>query len=439
MDTTIDKIKNSEALIKINLKEDDYQPRVTQKIKDFSKKANIKGFRPGKVPTGLIKKMYGSSFLVEEVNSIISEELNKTLRGNELQFLGEPMPTEEQSEVDWENQKDFEFIFKIGYAEEFELKLEKIKVDHNKIKVDKAVLNETIENLQKQFGETTNPEEAADGDTIYGTAKSEDESINQEVSIDTKELTPATLKKVIGLKKDDVLAIDAKKSFKDKEFFERASRLTEDELKAVKNKLSLTISAISRVTPAEVNQELFDKAFGKDVIKDQKAFETKVKETVETNYESEALNFFYYKIREKLVDSVKINLPDEFLKSWLIKTNEKMTEELLETEYQHYATELKWSLIRNKIAKDEEVKVEHEEVVEEAKKMIVQQFGGPAIIEQLGDQLNQFADNYLQGENGDNYMKVYNQVQGNKVYEILKDKIASKEKAVSLDEFRKLK
>ena len=147
---------------------------------------------------------------------------------------------------------------------------------------------------------------------------------------------------------------------------------------------------------------------------------------------------FFYKLREHLVEKANISLPDNFLKNWLKATNEKMTDELLDTEYDQYAKELQWSLISNKIATDNEVKVEHEDVLAEAKAQIIQQFGGPAIAEQLGPQLDDFANNYLQGENGDNYMKVFNQVRSTKVFEFIKNEVTVKEKEVTLDEFRKL-
>ncbi|MDH5608332.1 MAG: trigger factor [Cyclobacteriaceae bacterium] len=439
MDTTIDKIENSEALIKIRVKEDDYQPGVTRKIKDFCKKASIKGFRPGKVPAGLVKQMYGTSFLVEEVNHKVSHELNHVLRDNGMQFLGEPLPSAKQETIDWETQKEFEFLFDIGYTDEFELKVDnKLKIDYNRIKVDKKVLDETIENIRKQSGELSNPEEVSQGDTIYGPVNSADGTIQQEVSIDLDEFTDSFRKKLTGLKTEAEIELDAVKSFKDKEYFGRISRLKEEELKSVKNKLTMTIKGINHVVPAELNQELFDRTFGENVVKSVEEFTEKVKETISKNYENESLQYFNYKVRETLVEKTKINLPDAFLKRWLLETNENITEDILVKEYDQYAKELKWSLIRGKIAKDNEIKAEHEEVISEAKAMILMQFGGAGLAEQLGPQLDQFADNYLKGENGENYMKVYNQVQNQKVYTFIKENIAVKEKEVSLDDFRKL-
>ncbi len=439
MDTIIDKIENSEALIKIKLKEDDYQPRVNQKIKDYSKKATIKGFRPGKVPPGLIKQMYGNSFLIDEINSILSEELNKVLRENDIQFLGEPLPSDDQQSIDWENQKDFEFLYTIGYAEDFDIKIDKkIKVDYNAITIDKKVMDETINNLRKQFGEPLTPEEVGEEDTVYGSLSSTDDSINQEISIDVAELDKGSKKKIIGKKTDESMDIDVNKAFTDKTYFERISRLTKEDLKSSKGKLSFKLKGINRTAPAEINQELFDKTFGKDSVKSEEEFMKKVEETISVNYQKETDQYFDFKVREALVGKLKIKLPEEFLKKWLQKTNENITQESIDNEFGQYADELKWSLIRNHISKSAELKVENPEVVAQAKELILQQFGGAAVADQLGDQLDTFANNYLQGENGNNYMKTFNMVMDNKVFAYLKENITVKEKSVTLDEFRKM-
>jgi trigger factor len=440
LDTTVDKLENSEALIKIKLNEADYQQQVNQKIKDYSKKANIKGFRPGKVPFGLIKKLYGTSILAEEVNQMLSTEVNKALRESELQFLGEPLPNEEKMKsIDWDNQKDFEFEYSIGHAEDFDLKLDKkTKIDFHTIKIDKKLIDETIENLQKQFGEVSNPEVAAEGDTVYGNLSADNTEIQQELSIELDQLEKAAAKKFVGAKLGDTVEFDAKKAFKEDGYFKRISGLSDEDVKAAKGKFRLEIKGINHTEPAPVDQELFDKTFGKDGVKSEEEFRDKVQDTIKQNYAKEEEAFFQYKLRDKLIEKTEITLPDPFLKRWLLRTNENMDEQTLENEYENYVKELKWSLIRNKVAKENEIKVEHEDVLAEAKELILNQFGGASVAAQLGDQLDAIANNYLQGENGDNYMKVYNQVQSRKVYDVVKEKIGVKEKEVSVEDFRNL-
>ncbi len=440
MDISLDKTENNEALIKISLKQEDYQQGVDQKIKDFSKKANLKGFRPGKVPQGLIRKMYGKSILAEEINRILGEELTKYIRESDLRILGEPMPRRDEMEaINWETQKEFEFTYDAGYAGDFELKVDKkIKVDFAKIKIDDSVIEETIGNLQRQFGEANPAEEVSEGDTIIGQIISESIELDREISIELRECEKAGINKFKGLKVDSTLTIDGKKFFKDAEYITRLAGLTADQVKTAKAKYEFTIKGITHTTPADVNQELFDKTFGAGNVETEEVFREKVNETLAQNYNKESDQLFFIKVKDELVKKAAISLPDAFLKTWLKATNENMTDELLDLEYDQYAKELQWSLISDKISTDNDLKVEHEDVMVEARAQILQQFGGPAIAEQLGDQLDQFANNYLQGENGNNYMKVFNQVKGTKVFEYLKEEITIKEKEVTQEEFRNL-
>lgn len=440
MEITLDKIDKTTALIKVSLKEDDYQPGVAEKIKDYSKKANLKGFRPGKVPVGLIKQMYGKSIKVEEINKLVSDKLNGYLRESDLQFLGEPMPREEDFEtIDFDNQKDFEFTYNVGFAEHFDLKVDdKLKVDKHSIKIDDKVIDETIENLQRQFGETETADESAAGDVVYGPIKSKDGEIDKEINIDLNDTDKSSAKKLTGVKIGDEIELDPKKLYTDSHKLHHQLGISHDEFDALKGKLTFTVQGITRQKLAEVNQELFDKTFGEGSVKDEKEFREKVAESVGQSFKNEEEQYFDYQLREKLVEKANINVPDDFLKNWLLKTNDQITPEILKDEYETYSKELKWSLVRNKIVKEQDFKVENDEVLEEAKNLIRQQFGQAGLIGQMDDKLDMFAQNYLQAENGDNYMKVYNQVQNKKVFTFIKDNVSIKEKKVTMDEFRKL-
>ncbi|WP_420318024.1 trigger factor [Ekhidna sp.] len=438
MKITFDKNEKTQGVIKISVNRADFQPGVDQKIKEYSKTANIKGFRQGKVPQGMIRKMYGNALIVEEINKLVSEKLNTYLRESDTQFLGEPLPVQKDEEFDWENQESFEFEYEIGFAEPFDLKVDKkVKLDKHFIKVDEKVIDETIENLQRQFGEMENPNITSDKDTVYGAIKSKDGSVDQEINIDLRDVEKGTLKKLTGIKVGTEVEIDPKKSFKHDNVIKNQLRIDDEEFKKLK-KLTFTVQGINHHKLAPINQDLFDKTFGKGTIKDEAGFRDRVKEIVSQNYKGEEEKFFDHQVREKLTEAAKINLPDEFLKKWLIRTNDNITPELMELEYTSYAKELKWSLIRNLIVKNQDIKVEHEDVINEAKELIKQQFAGSGMGDQMNDQLDTFANNYLQGENGENYMKVFNQVQSQKVLDYIKDEVTVKEKTVSLDEFRKL-
>lgn len=438
MEITFDKQQKTQGLIKISVNRTDFQPGVDQKIKEYSKTANIKGFRPGKVPPGMIRKMYGTALIVEEINKLVSDKLNGYLKESETQFLGEPIPVQKDESFDWDNQESFDFEYEIGFADAFELKVDKkVKIDRHSIKIDDQVIDETIENLQRQFGEVENPEISSEKDTLYGTVTSKDGDLNKEISIDLRDAEKATLKKLTGLKVGDMVEIDPKKGFKNDIVLRNQLRIDEDEFKKLK-KLTFKLDAVNHHKLATIDQEFFDKTFGKDSVKDEASFREKVREVVAQNYKGEEQQFFDYQIREKLIENAKIDLPDEFLKKWLSNSNKEITPELLDLEYGSYSKELKWSLIRNQIVKNHDVKVEHEDVVAEAKELIKKQLAGSGIGGQMDDQMDAFANNYLQGENGENYMKVFNQVQSNKVLSFISDEITVKEKEVSLDDFRKL-
>lgn len=440
MEITLDKIDETTGLIKVKLNEDDYQPGVNEKIKDYSKKANLKGFRPGKVPVGLIKQMYGKSIKVEEINKLVSDQLNSYLRDSDLLFLGEPMPNEKEFEtIDFDNQKDFEFSYNVGFAEEFKLPIDsKFKIDKHSIKIDDTVLDETIENLQRQFGETETAEVTEASDIVYGPMVSKDGAIDKEISIDLKDCEKTAAKKLTGIKVEEAVEVDPKKLYTDSHKLHHQLGISHEDFDNLKGKLTFTVKGISRQKLAEINQDLFDKTFGAESVKDEKEFRAKVAESVENNFKNEEERYFEFQLRDKLVEKAKINIPDEFLKDWLVKTNDQITPEVLQNEYSTYSNELKWSLIRNKVIKEQDFKVENEEVIEEAKELIRQQFGQAGLIGQMEDKLDMFAQNYLQAENGDNYMKVYNQVQNKKVFAFIKESISVKEKKVTMDEFRKL-
>lgn len=443
MNIILDKQSATDGLIKIQLSESDYQPKVDVKLKDYARKANIKGFRQGKVPAGVIKKMFGKSVLVEEVNHLVSHSVSNYIRDQKLRILGDPMPNQEKGfAIDWENQKDFEFEFQIGLVEDFQIDLsDKVTITSNKIEVDQKVIDETLEDLKTRFGNTTNPEVSEAGCNLYGeiSASGEEEKKGSFITLD--KVAKKEQKKFIGVKKDDVIEIDIEKAFDDKAAIAQALNISEAEAEKAKGTYSFTVTNISKVEPASINQELFDKVFGPEVVKTEEEFIEKIKSTIGENYNRETDHLLDHEIQHHYVDHTKINMPDKFLKNWLINTsNGQVTEEILEKEFNVYKESLKWDLIKNKIAEEKEIKVESDEVREKAKQFIMEQFGGPAIAAQLGDKLDDIANNYLSGQDGkgENFMKIYNQLRHDRIMKVIKDSITLTEKKVSLDEFKKI-
>jgi trigger factor len=447
LEITLNKLNNTEGVIKIKLTEGDYQPHVEEKVRDYSKKANIKGFRQGKVPTGVIKKMFGKSILVDEVNQVLSHKLTDYIKENNLKILGEPLPDQEKARsIDWDAQKDFEFEYQVGMVDEFSYNLSKdVKVKSYPIEVDSKVLENTLEDVKKRFGKPTYPDVSEAGDNLFGDLtslelKDGEPVLKKEYAyIQGDKVKKEEQKKFAGLKKDDVIEFDLRTTFAEDEGIAQLLGVTNSEAKDAAGKYSLKITNISRVESAPLGPELFDRVFGKDTVTTEEEFINKVKETITENYQRESQHFFEHSIEDYYVANTKINLPDSFLKNWLkVSSQGKITDDVLQQEFEEYKRGLKWDLVKNKIAEDNKITVEAEEVRAKAKDLIIAQFGGQAFAEQIADRLDGITDNYLQHENGQNFMKLYNQIRNEKILNVIKENISVEEKKVSLDEFKKI-
>ncbi len=441
MEIALNKKNATEASLNIGLTQADYASKVEKKVKEYAKKAEIKGFRKGKVPVGIIKNMYGKSILVEEVNHIISHAINDYIKENNLNIIGEPLPNYEQmSKIDWSTQSDFDFEYSIGLVDDFKVELtKKQKITRHEIKVDKKVIDETISNLKEQYGDMTNPELSEAGDGLYGKFTQEGTELEAQGVLETKNLGKKELKPFVGLKKGDKVSFDIRKVLPSDTEIAQALGLEDNKAKEVNGTVTLEVINVNRKVPAEINQAFFDKIFGKDLVKTEKDFIEKVENSISKNYEKESDYLLEHAIRNYFLDKVKIETPNTFLKEWLFVSNEgKVSKEQIEAEFDMYLKELKWSLIRNKISETAGIKVEDKDVKSKAALVLAEQFGGPAIISQLGEKMDEFVNSYLTANNGENYTNLYHQVAGEKVYEYIKEQVTITNKKVSVDEFRKL-
>ena len=438
MEITQDKHSANQASIKIKLNEADYQPKVDAKLKDFAKKSNIKGFRPGKAPISMVKNMYGTSVLVEEVNAILSQSLNTYLKEQTFKILGDPLPQNQNGAIDWKTQKDFEFDYKIGFVESVDLTLDsKIKTTKYTIKVDDKLIKETLDNLTSQYGNSTNPEVSEEGDHIYGDLKASEGAFEKTVSLDLTKITKKLAAKFIGVSKEAVIEFEAKDVKKGQ--WEEAFGLSEEESNDIDGVLTLTVENINRTETAEMNQEFFDKIFGPDQVSSEEEFTAKVRETLQANYDKESKVFTEEELKKVLTQAAKVDIPEEFLKEWLLIANEgKVSKEDVEKEFPVYARQLTWSLISNELATKNEIKAEHEEVIEKTKQMVRDQFAASGLGAQMEDSMDMFVDNYLKGEEGQNYMNMLTSIQNEKVLAFALNKISVNEKDISIDEFKEL-
>ncbi len=441
MDIVLDQKTPTEASIKITLKQADYQPKVEEKIKEYARKANLKGFRPGKVPKAIIQRMYGKSILVDEINHILSHSLNDYILEKKIQILGEPLPNKDQiKSIDWDNQMDFLFEYEIGMAQDFQVNLtKKKKVTSYHIKVDKKMIDETTANLQKQHGGHIHPETSELTDILSGLLEQPSTDLKNNTAIEIEQLDTKVQKSFIGKKIADVIQFDVRKVFKDDDLISVHTGKKPEEAKDVGGKFQFKVETISRPELAELNQEFFDKIFGPGSVKDEAEFRQKIEDSIASNYRRETDTLLVRHIQESMIKDVKVVMPDRFLKKWLLATNDgKITEEDIEKEYQAYSRELRWSLIKNKIASEHGIKVEHEEIIETTKGMIRSQFGPAGNSPQIEDSLDSFVDNYLKGEEGNNYTKVHNQVHADKIFNLIKEKITISDKNVDVEQFKKI-
>lgn len=437
MDITLDKKDDQlHAILTVNLTEADYAPAVESKLKEYSKKAQIKGFRPGKVPVGLVRKMYGKGILVEEINGLLSKSVDEYIKENNLKILGEPLPV--PTDIDFDNQKDYSFQFELGLLPEFELPADQaVSVDRHKVELDENTLKETYEQLERQFGETSEPEVSEANDFIYGKLKKAGEEGEGRVVLLPTSKLKADADKFVGVKSGDEVAFDLKNAFGgDVAAIRGFSGLSKEEAEGVEGEYTLAVEKIQRSAPAEFNQELFDKVFGKDIVTSKEDFDAKVRSTVQENYDRESDNLMNRQIIDKMLENTTIELPTEFFKKWLVRANQgKLTQEQVEEHFEDYAKELKWSLIRNKVVEAQELKVSNEEIVDRTVQKILGQFN-MEMTPELEESVRGFADNFLRQENGKNYVDEYEAILAEKVLENLRGKVVVNDNPITAEDFR---
>ena len=437
MDIQLEKNSSTEALIKIKLKETDYQPKFKEKLKSYSKQASIKGFRPGKVPVSIIEKMYGKSIMVEEINKILVDSLKEYIKKNDIKIIGDPLPNNDKAkEIDWDNQKEFDFEYNVGLIDDFTYNLA-FKINKYQIKLDKKVLDDAIEELRERYGKMTNPDISEKRDSLFGTLAQESSEFSKDGLIYLDKISKKFQKSFTGIKKGDVVKVDIQKLFDKVEDLTEVTGLAEEKARELKGEYEFTVKNVNRIEPAEMNQEFFDKIFGEGKIKSEEEFIKEYSNILEENYDRESEYLLAHQIQEKILNDTKMEIPGEFYKKWILVTNEGIREEDLEKDFEHYIRDLKWTLIKNKIADDNEIKIEYPDLVDYTKKMYKAQFGGIELNEEMEKNLEVMANNYLQQNNGENYMNIYNQLRTEKIMDILKQKAEISVKKVTREEFNK--
>ncbi len=435
MEIVLDKKDTTNASIKIKLNEADYQPKVTEKLKEYGKKAAIKGFRPGKVPPSLLKKMFGKSILIEEINTLLSNSVTNYIKENELPIVGDPLPGRDDADkIDWDNQKEFEFSYEVGLISDFDYDLSALSVQKYEVDVNDEQVEQTISNLQKRYGQYTHPDEVQEEDFVIGNLKADAGDFTKEgVYLSVNRVKPEYQPLFVGKKKGDTITFDLQNTLEKPEYVGFLTGVAKEEAEKLTGDYTLTVTDIERMQPAELNEELFGKVLGPGVATDEATFRDKIRSNMVDIYRKDADGLLIKQIRDQLVENTAIELPDAFLKRWLLTANKDVTPEQVEKEFDAFLKELKWDVIKNRIAKDAGIKVEHADVMSRTRDMIREQFG-MSTFDEDDDRFDTIADSFLKGEKGKNYMNVFNQVYADKVTAYILEQVHPEPKKVTADE-----
>lgn len=432
---------NAEIIISVTPA--DYEPKVKEGIKKVQKQASLPGFRPGKVPEGIIKKQYGTQIMVDEVNKLLNDSIYKYIEENKLDILGNPMPKQD-TPIDFETQTNFEFTYQIGLAPQFDVALgNNMSFNYKTVKIDDELVNKYIKDVQRNYGKPTNPVTATDKDVVFVDINELDETgsikaggVYKSTSIGLDRLkNEATKAKLIGVKKEDKLVLDVNELYDTALDKSVSLGLDKEDAENFNSNLQLIVKNIARLEDAELNSELFEKIYGPGVITNEEEFREKIKTELGLMFQVDADRFLQAEIEKTFVEKLNLTLPDTFLKRWLKAVNEKpLTEEQIEKEYPHYAKSMQWKLIENKIIKSNNITVTNEEASAEASGYIRSEYAKYG--QQASDEeLAKITASLLSKEK--EAQKIYENIYTRKVIDLIKSTCSLNTKEVSYDDFFK--
>ncbi|MHB1106579.1 MAG: trigger factor [Lutibacter sp.] len=436
MNITKENIDALNAVVKVEISAADYQEKVAKILMDYRKKAYVPGFRKGQVPMGMVKKQYGKSIMIDEVNKLLQEALNNFLIEEKLDILGNPLPKMEE-EFSWDKD-DYVFEFELGLAPEFEVNLDaKNKVTQYNIVADKELLKKEVENIRKRFGKLVPKDVVEEGVNIAGTFVNEEKEINKKSTISLESIKgKANQQKLLGKKVGDVVELNTKGLFDDDHKLMGALGLSHDEIHGIEIPVTFTIEEINANELAEINQELFDKIFGADVVKSEAELKAKIKEDAEKQFQTQADQQLLNAVTEYLVENTKFDLPAAFLKKWMVVAGEKpMTPEDASEEYEKSEKGLRYQLIEGKILKDNKLQVTFDELKDFTKGFVKIQMAQYGQLNPEEKELDDIVQRVL--SNQDEAKRLQEQLVSQKLLNFYKEKMTFKTKEVNYEEFVK--
>jgi len=455
MNITVNNIDELNAVLKIKFEKTDYKDNVDKVLREQRKKVTMKGFRTGMAPMGLVQKMYGKHILVEEINKLLSETMFDYIKNENLDILGEPLPSEtEPSKVDFENESEFEFNFDICFSPKVEFNTDIFKsIPKYIIKTDDELIGKQVENLRNRFGKYVEEEISNENSLLYVFAQELDTDgnikeggvIKEEASILLRIIKEQEIKnQFIGKKLNDEIIVDIKKAFPNETDLAGMLSIAKEIIPELNDTFKFTVNKVNAFVPAEINQEFFDMAFGKDNVTNEEEMKAKVAAQYEKNFKLETQYKLLIDIKEKLITDIKFDIPEKFLKRWIKLGNRdkksEITDEQIEREFPYFVDDLRWKLLKDYLVKKNNIEVTEEDVLVVVKEIMGIEFAqyGLDLSQFPEEQLETFAKERLESKkNPNDKAKFYDKAMEEKVVEFLDREINFQEKEISLDEFQK--
>ncbi len=449
MNVTLNKSDNVNGVISIEMERADFQGNVDKSLNQYRRQASIPGFRPGKVPMGVVKKLYGSAVLAEEVNKLINSTLSNYIQENKLPILGEPLPKEDpEKELDLEKDEKFTFEFEIGLAPEFDLTFDKeTALPLYKVALEDELFEKQMEGYKQNFGTYDKIEESAlETDLIKGKAVELENGEPKEdgIVVENAILMPSYIKndeetknRFVGANAGDEVVINPKKAYDNEAEIASFLNIKKEDVAEVDSDFKLSIEEITRFKEAELNQELFDKVLGEGVATDEETFRAKVKEELSKQFAPDADYFFMKEVRKAILEKMEgIEFPESFLKKWLKLTNEEATDELIEQDFPNILNDIKYQIAKDKIVTENDIKTEASDVQELASQVAQSQFAQYGMSNLPAEMLQDYVKRML--ENEETVKGLFARVVENKIVEWMKENITVEEIEIKSEEFSKV-
>ena len=435
MNITRNNVDALNAIVTIEVTRDDFQKNVDEVLKNYKKNASIPGFRKGQVPMSLVKKQFGTSVMVDEINKLLQEKLGEYIQEEKLDILGNPLPV--PNDVDWDADT-FSFDFELGLAPEFEVDLSaKNDIVRYEIEADEEMIDEQVEYIQNQYGKEIHKESVEEEDEVTVKIVNEEESIENTFTFNVADIrTKTNQKKFVGKKVGDVVKISTKGLFKDENKIADALNIAQDKAAELEIDIECTVEDILNREKAELTQEFFDSLFGEGKVNSEAELRERIKEDAEKQFAQQADHKFTNDVVEFLVANTKVDLPDTFLKKWLQTVGEtQLDEQQAEEEYNKSENGLKYQLIEGKLIKDNEMQVTMEEIQNHAATLIKEQLAQFGQTDPSEDEVNNIVGRVL--TNQEETQRISEQLMNEKMLKLFADNVKAENKKVSYKDFVK--